>query len=91
MNQAKQFTLIAFVVFAVLAAFSALAAPRQDAAAVIYIMGTVVLPAPIAYSLVYLIGLDRLRSLGRRDRRTETGENGDNNDGSSEADAEPTK
>lgn len=89
-TRAKQFALISFVLFAFLAAFSVLAAPKQDAAAVIYIMGAVVLPVPIAYFLVYLDGLDRLRSIGRRNRPSENGEDGDDHD-PGEADVEPVK
>lgn len=60
MNQQRQFALTALAVFVPTVVLATIVTPGQDAAAIVYIMIAVVLPAPLAYFLVYLDGFDRL-------------------------------
>jgi hypothetical protein len=59
-NRPTRFGVTALLLFALIAVAGVLAAPSQDATAVIYLFLAIVVPVPIAYFLVYLGGLDRL-------------------------------
>lgn len=92
MNKPKRFALTAFVVFALTVAVSLLVAPGQDAAAIVYIMMAVVLPAPVAYLLVYLDGFSRVNPLAGPTTSGEDRRGRDADDTSAEeTDVEPTQ
>jgi len=94
-NKPKRFALTAFAVFVLTVAAGLLVAPNQDAATIVYIMIAVVLPAPVAYFLVYLDGFDRVNPLAEPtangdEHRNHRGRDGDDTNGD-ETDVEPTQ
>lgn len=104
MNQPKQFALTALAILALTVAIGLLAAPRQDAAAIVYIMIAVVVPVPVAYFLVYLDGFGRLNPSGGSNTSDDYGQDSDRDHDSDrdrrhdrggndadEGDAEPTQ